>query len=134
MKSLSRKPAGAIDFAEHDFGIAIDRGGIDQTSAAGDQRLQDGRRFLPGGVVVVVEDVGGAKPDGRQLFAAARDRARDQRRGVLRDGRNGEHRGARRRAPRIASGGCMHVRVMRRSLSWSSLRRRRHVRSWPRCR
>ena len=93
MKSLSRKPAGTIDFAEHGFRIAIDRRGIDQTAAAGNQRLQDGRRFLPGGVVVAVEDVSRAKPDGRQQFTASRDRAH-KRRGVLRGGRNGEHRGA----------------------------------------
>ena len=94
------------DLAQHGLRIAIDRRGVDQAAAPGDQRFQNGRRFLLRGVVIDVEDVSRAEPDGGQEFAATRNRAR-QRRRVLRSGRKGEHRCASRDgkfAPRLADG------------------------------
>src|SRR5262249_39429069 len=71
--------------------VPIDGRGIDETAAAGDQRLQNGRRFLPGSVVVVVEDIGRTESDGWQKFTASRNRAHEWRCG-LRGRRNGDHR------------------------------------------
>ena len=72
--------------AEDALGIAVGRGGVDQAPAIRGQDLNDRLGFAAGRCSVVIEHIGGAETDRRQLLAAFRNRAGDERRGALRKG------------------------------------------------
>ena len=109
--------------AQHGLGIAIGRRGIDQASAAGDQGLDDSGRFLPGGLVVSIEYVGGTEPHRRQPLAAAWNGPGHELAGLCRC-RRGEHRRPGERGKFAAGHGDVHL-----SFPW----RRRPLISAARC-
>jgi hypothetical protein len=53
------------DFTDHRLSVAVNRGGIHEATAGGRERLQNRSRFLPGRVIVGVEDLGRAETNCR---------------------------------------------------------------------
>ena len=56
--------AGALA-TDHRLSVAVNRGGIHEAAAGGRERLQNRSRFLPGRVIVGVEDLGRAETNCR---------------------------------------------------------------------